>query len=336
MTLTFISWCSFATNILFWLQIAVPILACDILDETSDYFYFFGYQLLLYFVSGFWYGLSDGLHGVNLVRRQVHLNSTEIYTRAVRREIIFRGMTQLYRAGLTSDRYLLSPGPACVFVFLLANVTCSKVVPVGVRFFTWLFDSSVKPIYDYARRKVKKPPDGYLTQLLCFNLICLAFARFGFTVYARILGVRLGIIKLAGTSRRRKLSRKIARRRPWISSRRKTRSFGKLRRLLILTMLATATKKQSNASHAHATTDAHQLEASTVTFDSDAVTFVMDNAATGHICNDKKLFEGPLSKDSSSGVITANGVTTHMQGNVRLNWFDDEHVEHEHLLTEVH
>ena len=41
MTLTFISWCSFATNILFWLQIAVPILACDILDETSDYFYFF-------------------------------------------------------------------------------------------------------------------------------------------------------------------------------------------------------------------------------------------------------------------------------------------------------
>ena len=216
MTLTFISWCSFATNILFWLPIAVPKLACNILDETSDYLYFFGYQLLLYFLSGFWYGLWDGMHGVNLVRRQVRLNSTEIYTRAVRREIILRGMTQLYRAGLTSDRYLLSPGPACVFVFILANVTWSKVVPVGVRFFTWIFDSSVKPIYDYVRRKVKKPPDGYLTQFLCFNLICLAFARFGFTVYARILGVRLGISKLAGTSRRRKLSRKIAWRRPWI------------------------------------------------------------------------------------------------------------------------
>ena len=255
MTLTILSWCSLATNILFWLSRTVPILTCAILDETSDYLHYFGYQLLLFILSGFWYGLSDGLHGINLVRRQVRLNSTEIYTRAVRREIRFRGMTQLYRAGLTSDRYLLSPSPACVFVFLLVHLTCSQLVPVGVKFFNWLFDSNVKPIYDYVLKKVKKPPDGYLTQILCFNLICLAFARFGFTVYARILGVRLGIIKLVGTSRKRKLSRKIARRRPWISSRRKTRRFGKLRRLLILTMLATAAKKKSEGVHAHATPD---------------------------------------------------------------------------------
>ena len=100
-------------------------------------------------------------------------------------------------------------------------------------------------------------------------------------------------------------------------------------------MIAAATTK-SEATHAHTTTYPHNLEASTVTFNSDTVTFVMDNAATGHICNDKTLFDGPLSKDSASGVITANGVTTHMQGNVRLKWFDDEHFEHEHLLTEVH
>ena len=68
--------------------------------------------------------------------------------------------------------------------------------------------------------------------------------------------------------------------------------------------------------HTHTTADSQNIDASTVTFDSDSVTFVLDNSATIHICNDKFLFEGELSEDSSSGVVTANGVSNHMQGNM--------------------
>ena len=89
--------------------------------------------------------------------------------------------------------------------------------------------------------------------------------------------------------------------------------------LILASITAAAAKLESSkleATHAYETADSHNIEALTVTFDSDAVTFVLDNSATGHICNDKLLFEGELLEDSSSGVVTANGVSNHMQGNI--------------------
>ena len=107
MTLTIYSWCSFITTTISWLLKTVPEIACDILDETSDYLFYFCYQFLLYFLSGFLNGLTSVSFGVNLARRQTKYQQPETNTRKVKREIKFRGLTKLHRSGLSLDRFLL-------------------------------------------------------------------------------------------------------------------------------------------------------------------------------------------------------------------------------------
>ena len=131
MTLTIYSWCSFTTHTISWLLKLVPEIACDILDETSDYLFYFCYQFLLYFLSGFLNGLTSVSFGVNLARRQTKYQQPETNTRKVKREIKFRGLTKLHRSGLSLDRFLLASGAACVFVFFITSSYNKEPKPIG-------------------------------------------------------------------------------------------------------------------------------------------------------------------------------------------------------------
>ena len=212
MTLLIYSWCSFTTTTLFWLLKSIPNMACDILDETSDYLYFFLYRFLLCILSVFWNGTTSVSHGTNLALRQFTTKPPDNFTRVLHREIQFKGLTTLYRIGMHTDKYLTASGSAFVYVFL-PKYQCTKAPdPIGEKFLTRILDSGVKPIHKWTLRKLKRIPDGFITQFLCFLTILLVFTRIGFTVYGRILGVRLGIINVRSLGKRkRKLSRKQAR-----------------------------------------------------------------------------------------------------------------------------
>jgi hypothetical protein len=71
------------------------------------------------------------------------------------------------------------------------------------------------------------------------------------------------------------------------------------------------------------------------TFDAASSFWVCDNSATGHICNDKTLYHGPL-VPSVFVVGTATGtIGKLMMGTVILSLRDDEGIEHTFTLSEV-
>jgi hypothetical protein len=71
------------------------------------------------------------------------------------------------------------------------------------------------------------------------------------------------------------------------------------------------------------------------TFDADSVTLDIDNSATGHVCNDKALFNETLRDDPNAGIITVTGTMQCQVGEVRLRWQDDDATTHEHILQNV-
>jgi hypothetical protein len=69
-------------------------------------------------------------------------------------------------------------------------------------------------------------------------------------------------------------------------------------------------------------------------FDSDSTFWVCDNSATGHICNDKSLFHGPM-VPSEYNVGSATGTSNaNLMGTVVLWVTDDEGVEHTFTLND--
>jgi hypothetical protein len=72
-----------------------------------------------------------------------------------------------------------------------------------------------------------------------------------------------------------------------------------------------------------------------ISFNTDSLFWVCDNAATGHICKDKSLFSGNL-VPLIYIVSTANGINSPtLMGNVNLHLRDNEGNKHEFNLTEV-
>ena len=67
----------------------------------------------------------------------------------------------------------------------------------------------------------------------------------------------------------------------------------------------------------------------TFSMDSDGLPFIIDNSATGGICNEKSLFVGPF-KDHSITTETANGTETKIKkvGTLHLQLTDDRGVNH--------
>ena len=76
-----------------------------------------------------------------------------------------------------------------------------------------------------------------------------------------------------------------------------------------------------------------------VTFDDTPVTtIVLDNSATGYICNDRSAFVEyfPVSSDNAPEVVTVNGKTTALGiGTVQILWNDDHGAEHSAYLYGV-
>ena len=72
-----------------------------------------------------------------------------------------------------------------------------------------------------------------------------------------------------------------------------------------------------------------------ISFDTDSLFWVCDNAATGHISNIKSLFSGDL-VPLIYIVSTANGIDSPtLMGNVNLHLRDNEGNKHEFNLTKV-
>jgi hypothetical protein len=86
---------------------------------------------------------------------------------------------------------------------------------------------------------------------------------------------------------------------------------------------------------AYATADSDIKGDTMISFDTDSLFWVCDNAASGHICKDKSLFSGDL-VPLIYIVRTANGfVTPTLMGNVNLHLRDNEGNKHGFNLTKV-
>ncbi len=70
-------------------------------------------------------------------------------------------------------------------------------------------------------------------------------------------------------------------------------------------------------------------------FDPDAMIFVMDNSATGHICNDRSLFVGDLSKSLESVETCVGKMRGVQSGTIKITWVDDSGGKHTHHLEDV-
>lgn len=68
----------------------------------------------------------------------------------------------------------------------------------------------------------------------------------------------------------------------------------------------------------------------TETFDSDGATVVLDNSATGHICNDKSMFVDGIQPVDDEYVATINGKANAATGigTVEWTWLDDDGRKH--------
>ena len=84
---------------------------------------------------------------------------------------------------------------------------------------------------------------------------------------------------------------------------------------------------------------AYDSRGSTVSFDSDSTTIVLDNSATCHICNDKDMFIGnitPIPKDSQLGVETAGGTAKPVGfGSIRISFRDNDGKMHVETIEDV-
>ena len=207
----------------------------------------------------------------------------------------------------------------------------------------------MQPASDYAHEILRTPPeDGPLYAAVCFFLILWFFAGLAVRIYGRILGVRLGIIRVGIIGKPTKLSWAQAWNRRWIRTRKKNKRFGRLKLLLLAALIAKSNAKATAVTSkvdvkSPIPTSPVQIHAnlkdregpSATTFDADAVTFDVDNSATGHVCNDKALFNGTLRDDPNAGIITVTGTMQCQVGEVRLRWQDDDATTHEHILQNV-
>ena len=71
-------------------------------------------------------------------------------------------------------------------------------------------------------------------------------------------------------------------------------------------------------------------------FDTDGLTFVVDNEANTHVCQDKSLFVRDIS-DSRVSLDTASGVNGPLLqvGRIKISWLDDDSVLFEYILDDV-
>ena len=99
--------------------------------------------------------------------------------------------------------------------------------------------------------------------------------------------------------------------------------------------------KESNSDekediHIRAFTTSTSQTPDPITFDTDGVPFIIDNSATGAICNDRSLFVGQFSTKNVA-IKTADGVSTkrRLVGILNLELQDDNGVKISYHVPEV-
>ena len=206
----------------------------------------------------------------------------------------------------------------------------------------------MQPASDYAHEILRKlPEDGPLYPSLFFLLNFGVFAGLAIKIYGNILGLQLGIIRVVFIEKPKKLSRDQPRNRHWIMNRKKSKRFGRLK-LLLLTALINKSKAKAMATTSKVDDEPPnstppvmpvQIHAnlkdregpSATTFDADVVIFDVNNSATGHVCNDKALFNGTLRDDPNAVIITVKGNIQFQVGKVLQRWQDDDKTTHAYI-----
>ena len=157
--------------------------------------------------------------------------------------------------------------------------------------------------YNYFLERLKEPPDGILKSAFALGLIVFAFS----------LPITIGLMRLWSNILSARMLRADNRNIFVSHGRRRRRKTRPLKRLHIRLFAAKANTSDRNA----------------ISWDTDGIAFVIDNSATGIICNVRKLFPGPLVPTRVT-LETAEGLTTKTKlvGTMRLVLTDDANVNH--------
>ena len=168
----------------------------------------------------------------------------------------------------------------------------------------WSVYSLLKTPYDYLEDRPKEPPDGYFGAALAISLVLLSFGICTTIGLYRIIGLRLGWIKLPDDDVCDDVH-------------------GQDKKPVVLATIASLAS------------DDIQQEGHYESFDTDSMTMVMDNSATGFIFNDKRLIKGELRPvESGDAVATIGGVDNRPEGqaDLELRWADDSGKVHTYLI----
>ena len=161
--------------------------------------------------------------------------------------------------------------------------------------------------YEFLLERLPEPPDGITKSLLSLTIII--------SIYSMI--VTKGLLRLWYQLISTRLF-KMDKRNKFVSHERRRRRKSRLMPTLHIKMFTTHTNPDENA----------------FSWDTDGIPFVIDNSATGIICNVRKLFVGPLTPTRVT-LETAEGQTTKTKyvGKLRLVLTDDAHKHHSYDVT---
>lgn len=165
--------------------------------------------------------------------------------------------------------------------------------------------------YDFLMKRLPEPPDGIIKTSLCLGAIIIAF------MYPILRGFgpfwfRLILSPFRNYARRRSYRRCRSSRKP----------------LPTLTIRCHTTDLQSSD-------DQQGADFDLLSWDTDAIPFVIDNSATGIICNVRKLFVGQL-KPYKVSIETAHGTQSKVKlvGTMRLVLTDDANEHHSYDIPD--
>lgn len=158
----------------------------------------------------------------------------------------------------------------------------------------------IHSIFNYVAENIPDLPDTMVTHCLAFVMIASAFA---WTLGGRLLAL---VIKDFNEEQQHLLDGTIL---EWEQQEPYVSDVGDRKTLLSRTYAALATDNDSGSA--------------TTSFDTDGISFVIDNSATCIVCNDRSQFIGALREESYS-VQTANGTSSSSWvGTLRLTLTDD-------------
>ena len=161
--------------------------------------------------------------------------------------------------------------------------------------------------YKYVMSKARKPPDiediADFVTVVAIALIPVSFSSFIMRSWWRIIQIKIGWLKVPPTATKPADTPKNKR-----------------------TVLATI----------NVFTAGNELPS--VQFDDDGSTVVLDNSATGHICNTANMYVGtirPVENDAAVATINGKDNSPSGVGTVDWNWRDDDGVLHTHRFEDV-